>query len=85
MMAFKNAASVSWKLRNRWINCQKMIKHMNFLVTHIYREGNICADSLANLGLNVSSFVWWQDVPNIVRRDVISNMLGMPNFKFVTF
>lgn len=84
-MAFKNAASVPWELRNRWINCQEMIRHMNFLVTHIYREGNTCADSLANLGLNVSTFVWWQDAPNIVRRDVISNMLGIPNFRFVTF
>jgi len=26
---------------------------MNFLVTHVYREGNSCADTLANLGLNL--------------------------------
>ena len=62
-----------------------MIKGMNFLVTHIYGDGNTCADTLANIGLNVNSFIWWQDVPNIIRFDVLSNMLGMPNFRFVSF
>lgn len=55
------------------------------IVTHIYREGNVCADALANIGLNIIGFLWWQDAPNIIRSDVIKNMLGMPNYRFSTF
>jgi len=29
---------------------------MNFLVTHVYREGNGCADTLANKGLPLNVF-----------------------------
>jgi hypothetical protein len=57
----------------------------NFIVSHIYREGNNCADSLANLGLGFDGFLWWQDAPNIIRQDLVKNMLGMPNYRFTTF
>lgn len=57
MMTFKNAALIPWALRNRWMNFQEMINGMNFMVTHIFKNGNTCADDLANLGLNVPSFV----------------------------
>jgi len=39
---------------------------------------------LGNLGLNVSSFVWWPNAPKNIRRDVNTNMLGLPNLWFVT-
>jgi len=85
MLAFKNNHMVPWSIRNRWSNCMKVTRNMNFLVSHIYREDNVCADALANIGLNIQGFVWWQDAPNNIRQDVVKNKLGMPNFRFTTF
>lgn len=39
---------VSWRFRNRWRNCIFITNWMNFLTSHIYWEGNSCADKLAN-------------------------------------
>jgi len=61
--------------------------NMRFCASHIYREGNTCADNFANFGLSLSSFdIFWFDViPEFVRGEYIRNRLGMPNFRFTTF
>jgi len=56
---------------------------MNFIVSHIYREGNTCADLLANIGLTTSKNLWWDECPSEIRGDLIRNELGLPNYKFV--
>ncbi|CAJ2673600.1 unnamed protein product [Trifolium pratense] len=73
---------VPWKLRNRWFNCLELTKTMHFRVTHIYREGNCCADKMAALGINVDGFYWWDNVPPSVQGDYISNLMGLPSFRF---
>ena len=83
--AFKNVSLVRWKLRNRWLNCAQLISRMNFLATHIYREGNECADSLASLGFNVSHCTIWMNIPDSIRSYYVKNKLGLPNFRFKTF
>lgn len=55
---------------------------MNFVVSHIYREGNICADALANIGLTLDVFVYYYSLPIQVRNDYVKNRLGWPNFRF---
>jgi len=55
---------------------------MNFHVSHIYREGNKCADTLANLGLTFASYWWFSQLPPNIRVDLESNKLGLPNFRF---
>jgi len=50
--AFKNHALVPCKLRNRWLNCTIIALNMQIIVSHIFREGNQCADTLASIGLN---------------------------------
>ncbi|CAJ2657205.1 unnamed protein product [Trifolium pratense] len=52
VLAFKSNSLVPWMVRNRWQNCKLLARRMNLIVTHIYRKGNVIADSLANLGLN---------------------------------
>jgi len=64
-LAFKNKEMVPWSLGNRWLNCLDDIKQMNFLISHVYREGNSCADSLANVGLALSLFVWFPSLPEL--------------------
>jgi len=40
VMKFSNDSLVSWQLRNKWFNCKKILSSMNFMVSHIFREGN---------------------------------------------
>jgi len=59
-----------------------MIGNMHFMITHIFREGNNCADKLANLGLTVINFTWWDYAPVEILADLTNNRLGLPNFRF---
>jgi len=55
---------------------------MNFVVSHIwiYREGNSCADKLANIGLYISSLVWFDEFHSEFWEDYIKNMFGLPSY-----
>jgi ribonuclease HI len=48
---------VAWPLRNMWKNAMVMIRQMNFMVTHVYREDNKVADLVANFGLMLLCFL----------------------------
>ena len=93
MLAFKSSSFVPWNIRNRWKNCIDLTKQMNFIVSHIFREGNCCADSLANIGLSINSLVlmsinslvWMNDIPSQARADFFRNRLDLPCFRFVNF
>jgi hypothetical protein len=58
------------------------ISNMNFFVSHIYREGNHCADKLASLGLTLPGFTWGNQIPPQLRDDFGRNRLGMPFYRF---
>jgi len=83
--AFKNSSLVPWNLRNKWLNCAHLTRRMNFLATHIFREGNECTDSLASLGFNTTHCTIWMNLPNSIRSFYVKNILGLPNFRFKTF
>jgi len=65
---------VPWNVRNRWDNYVAITRQMNFIVTHVFREGNCCADRLANIGLSINI----QIVPDQARGNFIRNRLGLP-------
>jgi len=69
--AIKNNALVPWSLRNRWDNCIQTTRSMNFLATHVYREGNTCADALANAGLSLNHLMIWMQVPDCIREFMV--------------
>ncbi|XP_019432113.1 PREDICTED: uncharacterized protein LOC109339159 [Lupinus angustifolius] len=50
LQIFKGNSKPPWKLLNDWHRCKKFLDSMNYKITHIYREGNICADKLASFG-----------------------------------
>ena len=85
VLAFKNSSCVPWTLRNRWENCNNLLISMNFMVTHIYREGNQCADSLANIGLSTQGLFLGEFVPSLLASRYSKDKLGMPSFRFVSF
>jgi hypothetical protein len=74
---------VAWSLRNRWNNVILKARQMNVIITHIYREGNQVADSLANHGLSLTSIVFWDDVLLFVSDSFINNKQGIPSLMFV--
>lgn len=57
-----------------------MIKRMNFTISYIFRKLNQCANKIANLGLQIVNYHWWNTIPsNIV--DVFNrNMICLPEY-----
>jgi len=56
-VVFTDRTNVLWMFPNRWNTCLNYREKIRFRVTHIFREGNACADKLANLGfIPIESF-----------------------------
>ena len=56
---------VPWMLRNRLNTCLNYGRKIRFRVTHIFREGNVCADKLANLRfIHRESSHWYNRLPS---------------------
>lgn len=54
-----SVSMVPWKLRSRGKNCLVLTHSMSFRVSHIFREGNGCTDTLANYAIHENGFTWW--------------------------
>jgi ribonuclease HI len=79
--ATKDHTIVPWDLRNRWSNC--FSHHMHILFSHIFREGNCCADKLANHGHLIPGFLWWDSLPLFVRDDFLRDRFGLVNYRSI--
>ncbi|KAF1892175.1 hypothetical protein Lal_00036533 [Lupinus albus] len=55
---FKGKGVVPWRLVNSWLRCIHWISSMRFKVTHIFREGNTCANRLAAFGVTSKVYTW---------------------------
>ncbi|CAJ2674355.1 unnamed protein product [Trifolium pratense] len=53
---------------------------MNFVVSHIYREGNKCVHGLANIGLSLLIGFLVGEIPPDIREFFVDNRLGKSNF-----
>jgi hypothetical protein len=82
-MAFKSSVLVPWELSNRWSNCLRITRSINFVVSHIYRECNQCADGLANIDLSLNSFTIWNELPQQISSFsyFVDNKLDKLNYK----
>ncbi|XP_019437071.1 PREDICTED: uncharacterized protein LOC109343269 [Lupinus angustifolius] len=56
---FMGSRMVPWKLSNLMHKCRNTMLGMQVRVSHIFREGNACADKLANFGVNSRTDSWW--------------------------
>jgi hypothetical protein len=54
---------------------------MNFIVSHIFREGNQVADCLANYGLSLSYIMFWHEMPLFIKNTFEKNKLGLANYR----
>ncbi|XP_058742423.1 uncharacterized protein LOC131614904 [Vicia villosa] len=81
VLAFSKPHIVPWALRIRWENVIQHTRSINFLVTHIYRAGNYCADRLANIGLHVQDFTSWDVVHREILMEFAKNFIDLPIYR----
>jgi ribonuclease HI len=79
-LAFKNVSLVPIRLRNRWHNACAL--NIQVICSHIYREGNRCADRLANLGHSVVGEVWLPSLPSEFQQDFFEDRCGLPRLRY---
>lgn len=82
LMASKHPEKVPWELRNRWCNSMVLFRHLNCMVSHVFREGNKVADALANHVVSLTSLSIWFDVPLFINDSFLHNKSGLPAFRF---
>ncbi|CAL0318467.1 unnamed protein product [Lupinus luteus] len=58
---FNGKANPPWQLLNKWNHCKRLLSSFTWKVSHVYREGNTCADKLANYGLSITSSTCWDN------------------------
>ncbi|XP_019447269.1 PREDICTED: uncharacterized protein LOC109350494 [Lupinus angustifolius] len=79
---FKGNHNPPWKLLNKWSKCKAAMAEMDFRVSHIYREGNSCADKLANYWINSKVSSIWSSTPNFIVHEFLRNRNHLPNYRF---
>lgn len=86
-LALQSSSTIPWSIRNRWHNCMSYIRSITFTFSHVYREGNACADGMANLGLSLpfNILAWHSTIPEFIRGEYTMNRMGLPKFRFVNF
>jgi hypothetical protein len=48
----------------------------------IFREGNSCADKLANMGHGIQDSIWLDTLPSELHFDFFRDRIGLPNYRF---
>ena len=76
LLVFKNRSLVPVLLRNRWHNA------CNQGIQVIFKEGNCCADLLANMGHSIQSTPWFSVLPQILQTDSFLDRSGFPRSRF---
>jgi len=82
-VAFTARTKFPWMFRNRWNTCLNYCGKIRFKVTHIFREGNVCADKLTNLGIiHGESFHWYNRLPFNLFLEFSMNRYSLPMYRF---
>ncbi|XP_058776250.1 uncharacterized protein LOC131650562 [Vicia villosa] len=76
--AFSNPNLVPWKIKSSWLSCWAYTINIGFMITHIFREVNFCADFLANIGLMSKSFTWYNFEHRDITADYLLDKAGTP-------
>jgi hypothetical protein len=67
-------------LWNRWGNC--LLLGLNISYSHIYRQGNSCADKLSNHGHTVTCYTWYDNVLSLLHEEWLRDKLDLPCYHF---
>lgn len=71
-----------WQLFNEWNNCHHQLQHMQYYISHVYREGNQAADTLSKMGLNHTDLKWWDSYPHQVNNILAREYAFLPSYRF---
>ncbi|XP_058783255.1 uncharacterized protein LOC131657925 [Vicia villosa] len=82
VQAFSNPNLVPWKIKARWLKCRAYTLEMDFMITHIYREANFCANFMANLGLLYMNFTWFSSLHYGLVSNFLLDKEGTPRVRF---
>jgi hypothetical protein len=80
VQAFHKPSLIPVRFRNRWHNCYT--NNLFLICSHIFREGNVCADGMAALGHDIHDTVWFTLLPPSLGADFARDRHGLPNFRF---
>lgn len=80
LLTFKNDSLIPISLRNQWHNVLWLDVQM--ISSHIYREGNGCADKFANMWHSIQGAVWLSELAQDVRGDFFRDHFGLPDYRF---
>jgi len=80
IQAFNNVAIIPFRLRNRWHNV--FHGRIQAICSHVYREGNCCADKLDDFGHSIMGSVWVGSLPRSLVADFFHDRVGLPNYRF---
>jgi len=80
ILIFSNPSLVPLLLRNRWHNARSL--GIQIIASHIFREGNCCADMLVNMGHDIQGSVWISTLPTELHLDFFRDRVGLPNYRF---
>jgi len=80
LLIFKNASLVLVLLRNRWHSACHL--GVQVISSHIFREGNCCADMLASMCHYVQDSVWLTELPSALHFHFFTDRCGLPTYRF---
>lgn len=78
LMIFKNSTLVPVLLHNWWHNACNLGSQV--ISSHIYGEGNGCADMLASIGHFVQDSVWLSELPPALHFHFFRDKHGVPTY-----
>lgn len=81
--AIQNPNFASWSIRSQWLNCLSNFKNRDFMITHIYIEGNVCVDAFVSLGLINRNITLYNHVIKEASDDFLLNKFGFPILRLV--
>ncbi|CAL0322191.1 unnamed protein product [Lupinus luteus] len=83
LQIFSNKIQLPWRLRNLWYHCMETLRTLNFRISHLFREGNHCADQLANYGVATKLDYWWNSIPSFLSNSFVRNKLLLPSYRLL--
>jgi hypothetical protein len=80
LLILSNSSLVPIMLRNRWHHAHNL--GIQVISSHIYHEGNYCANKLAALGHSIVGEIWLDNLLNEVKIDFYRDRCELPNYRF---
>ncbi|KAF1890809.1 hypothetical protein Lal_00043107 [Lupinus albus] len=77
---FNGKTNVLWKLQNDWLICKTKLDLMEFKVSHIYREVNICTDRLTSHAILTRRNSIWNSMYAFINEDYSRNTFSLSSY-----